>query len=269
MSADISVSSRLGEGSVFTFLMPVEIILTPDEPMTKTSKQAVSIPEKLFSGSVLLAEDHTENRRLIARLLTKLGLTVLTAVDGLDAIALALKHHPDIILLDIQMPKMDGIQAYKMLRQQGYYQPIIALTANTMSHDVERYLTLGFNGHLSKPLNRQNLIATITKYFPNHTSAINNAAEKALNNVDMSDLVMQFKASLSDEKEQLSLHVNNQDMHSMALQTHRLIGASQLFGFYKLADVAAQLETCIKANDRHNVDTLIQNLLDEITTLTS
>jgi HPt (histidine-containing phosphotransfer) domain-containing protein len=81
--------------------------------------------------------------------------------------------------------------------------------------------------------------------------------------------VMQFKASLSDEKEQLSLHVNNQDMHSMALQTHRLIGASQLFGFYKLADVAAQLETCIKANDRHNVDTLIQNLLDEITTLTS
>ena len=268
MGGNISVNSRLDEGSVFTLLIPVEIISTPDKLMTKTSKQAVSIPENLFSGTVLLAEDHSENRRLIARLLTKLGLTVYTAVDGLQAIDLVLKHNPDIILLDIQMPRMDGIQAYKTLREQGYNQPILALTANAMSHEVEQYLTLGFNGHLCKPLNRKNLIATLVKYFPSQTPAIENEADKVLSSVDMSDLVMQFKASLANEKDQLTLHANHQDMHSIAKQSHRLIGASQLFGFSKLADIAAELETCVKTNNLEKADTLVQNLLHEMTILT-
>jgi len=265
MGGNITVNSQMGKGSVFTFSVPVEISVLPDNLITKASDYDFSIPKNIFSGKILLAEDHNENRRLIARLLTKLGLTVYTATDGLDAIELYLKHNPDVILLDIQMPNMDGIQAYKILREQGCHQPIIALTANAMAHDVEQYLTLGFNGHLTKPLNRKNLIASIAKYFISQKPTVMDEAYKALKSIDMSDLVIQFKASLADEKQQFTLHANNQDMQSIAKQAHRLIGASQLFGFSKLADIATELETSIKTNNMENVDILLQNLIDEIT----
>lgn len=265
MNGNITVHSQLTHGSEFTFLMPIEILHSSDNLVTKTSGYEFSVSENLFSGKILLAEDHRDNRRLIARLLTKLGLTVYTAIDGLDAIELCLKHTPDIIFLDIQMPKMDGIQAYKTLREQGCFQPIIALTANVMAHEVEQYLTLGFNGHLSKPLNRKDLITTIAEYLPRQTLATNNEAEKALSSVDMSDLVTQFKVSLGNEKKQFTLHASNQDMQSIVNQTHRLIGASQLFGFTKLAEVTLELEMCVKHNNIENFHTSLQNLLDEIT----
>ena len=74
----------------------------------------------MFNGKVLLAEDHADNRRLITRLLTKLGLTVYTAADGLEVIEMYEKHDPEIILMHIQMPRMDGLKAYKALRELGY-----------------------------------------------------------------------------------------------------------------------------------------------------
>ncbi|WP_299074787.1 hybrid sensor histidine kinase/response regulator [uncultured Paraglaciecola sp.] len=269
MKGTITVDSRFQEGSTFTFSIPVDIVYSPNTSNTKIAELETSPPEQLYSGSILLAEDHPENRRLIARLLSKLGLTVYTATDGSEAVDLYFKHQPQVILMDIQMPNVDGIQAFKILRKKGCQQPIIALTANAMSHEIEQYLHLGFNDHLSKPLNRNNLIATIEKYFTSQEPSAIDKAERTLKNTDLSDLKVQFKDNLAEEKQQLILHFKDNDRQSIAKQAHRLIGAAQVFGFQKLANLAIELETAIKHKNLQSIDLLIQNLLDEISHLTS
>jgi signal transduction histidine kinase/ligand-binding sensor domain-containing protein/CheY-like chemotaxis protein len=264
MNGKITVESEYGQGSQFTFSLPVANLSEINNSSNPHKNYDLSMPEQLFSGSILLAEDHFENRRLIARLLKKLGLKVITAGDGLEAIELYAKHHPDAILLDIQMPKVDGIQAYKSLRELGCHQPIIALTANAMSHEISVYEDLGFNGILKKPLNRQELVATITKYFKTQSPDVKAQADQALSKVDMSDLVLKFKTSLKAEYQQLDVHMQNRDLEKVAAQAHGIVGAAQLFGFKKLTELAAKLENSIKNDELEQVDAIFKTLTEEL-----
>jgi CheY-like chemotaxis protein/HPt (histidine-containing phosphotransfer) domain-containing protein len=204
----------------------------------------------LFKGKILLAEDHADNRRLIARLLTKLGLTVYAAADGLEAIEMYKEHEPEIILMDIQMPNMDGLQAYKVLRKLGYEKPIIALTANAMKNEVEEYFSLGFDGYIQKPIDRQILIATIATFFNGKDDDAMSRANSVLVNVDMSDLVIEFKASLVKELEQFIIKSEKRDVEALRALAHRLSGASHLFGFSVLSQRATVLENKIKQGNQ-------------------
>jgi signal transduction histidine kinase/ligand-binding sensor domain-containing protein/CheY-like chemotaxis protein/HPt (histidine-containing phosphotransfer) domain-containing protein len=269
MGGSISVKSELNKGSVFTFSIPVTAISPDTELFHAKSATDVSIPENLFSGKILLAEDHLDNRRLIARLLRRLGLTVLMAGDGFEAIELYLEHSPNVILLDIQMPNMDGIQAYKELRDLGCTQPIFALTANAMTNEIEEYLALGFDGYIKKPIDRQLLVAIIAKHFSSKVDEAEVRAEAILGKVDMSDLVIKFRNSLATEQQQFIQHGKNKDLDKLAKQAHSLCGAAQLFGFSQLSDEAAKLETSIKNNnnDFAHIKPVLQTLLDEIETI--
>src|SRR5690606_28934492 len=107
---------------------------------------------------ILLAEDSVDNQLLIKRFLTLAGASVDTAVNGREAIDKALKQKYDIILMDVQMPELDGISATKQLRAQGYSGIIIALTAHALTEERERTLQAGCNDHFTKPINRSELI---------------------------------------------------------------------------------------------------------------
>ena len=266
MGGEITVKSKMGQGSVFTFILPLSNISVEPEPVQKQPDNNILPLEQVFSGKVLLAEDHPENRRLISRLLTKLGLSVFTANDGFEALESYKKHLPDLILLDIQMPNMDGLQAYQLLRDQGCTNPIVALTANAMSDEVEHYKRLGFDGYLQKPLNRQHLIATLTKYCVVHDEEVELQVDKALGKVDMTDLVVEFKNSLVTERQQFILHGENNDLGQLAKQAHSLCGAAQLFGFATVGQKAAKLETSIKTNshDLTQIKIMLKSLIDEI-----
>jgi CheY-like chemotaxis protein/HPt (histidine-containing phosphotransfer) domain-containing protein len=190
-----------------------------------------------------------------------LGLEVIGAANGAEVIKLYEKHQPQIILLDIHMPEIDGVQAYKILRERGCQLPIIALTANAMSHEIEQYLALGFDGHLKKPIERPAFIATIAKYCKSHDAEAEQVADEALVDVDMSDLVFEFKSTLSIEKQHFIAFEKNQDWENLGRQAHRLAGAAQIFGFTQLADKACQLETSIKNNDLEHSNLATQELL--------
>jgi HPt (histidine-containing phosphotransfer) domain-containing protein len=152
------------------------------------------------------------------------------------------------------------------LRDYGCTCPIIALTANAMSNEVEHYERLGFDGYLKKPLDRQLLIATLTKYFAGHIDEVELQAAKAMDKVDMSDLVVEFKDSLVTERQQFILHGENNDLGQLAKQSHRLCGAAQLFGFATVSHKAAQLETSInsKDHDLSQIKFMLESLIDEI-----
>ncbi|MBN1489548.1 MAG: response regulator, partial [Phycisphaerae bacterium] len=120
---------------------------------------------------ILLVEDGPDNQRLIAHLLKKAGATVTVAGNGKAGVDVALAARNEamafhVILMDMQMPVMDGYQATETLRQKGFAGPIIALTAHAMEGDREGCLEVGCNAYVAKPINRQELIETISSHLP-------------------------------------------------------------------------------------------------------
>ena len=264
MGGSIAVTSVLNQGSSFILSLECDQLAETDIAPISIVASTLELPLALdcFSGQVILADDHDDNRRLIARLLSSLGLEVLCASNGREAVELCLDSSPSLILMDIQMPEMDGIEAFKVLRQQGCTQPIVALTANAMSHEIEKYLALGFDGHLKKPIERKLFIATIAKYCGD--GADENQAQEAISSVDMSDLVVKFKSNLVLEQQDLILHIKNNELDKLATLAHRIAGAAQMFGFSLVSVSAIKLEKSINTGNSQQISDAAQSLLNDI-----
>ena len=168
MGGTITVDSKKGVGTTFTVEIPME--LTSAEKVEKT-KQSVQHND-LKGIKVLLAEDNDLNAELATMLLEDSGMTVTRAADGQEVVDLFANHPAgtyDIILMDIMMPKMDGHQAAKAIRAMyadrpdAEELPIIALSANAFSEDVQASLDAGMNGHVSKPLNMEEVTKAIER----------------------------------------------------------------------------------------------------------
>jgi CheY-like chemotaxis protein len=115
---------------------------------------------------VLVVEDNEKNMRLVRDVLRATGYAPLEASSGEEAIALATESPPTLVLMDIQLPGMDGVEALRRLREDERTAriPVLALTAQAMEGDRERFLAAGFDGYLSKPVNVADLIATVKRY---------------------------------------------------------------------------------------------------------
>jgi len=265
MSGQISVTSQINQGSTFTLKLPFGDIYdtSMDTGNNDDVLPHISCDKKRYSGKILLADDHDDNRRLVARLLTSLGLEVLSASNGKEAIELCLKHKPILTLLDIQMPEIDGIQALQKLRELGCISPIYALTANAMSHEITQYLAQGFDGHLKKPIERKVFLATINQYYPEQLSA-ENGLESTLDNFDIADLVQSFITNLSQDKLDALHYSESEDHDSLARAAHKIAGAAKMFGFGELSQSAFEVEYAIKNKHFDTIEDLVHCLLDEI-----
>lgn len=173
----ISVSSRPGKGSVFTFIIPanIDIKSQPEmnkyEPADMLNRQPDQTASPKFVGNVLVAEDAPANQMFIKILLEKLGLNATITQDGNEAVQIALVQNYDLILMDMQMPNMNGYEATAALHEKGIKTPIVALTANTMTGDAEKCFAAGCDDYLAKPLDRDELLQVIQKYLPAKTTA--------------------------------------------------------------------------------------------------
>ena len=112
---------------------------------------------------ILVVEDNDKNMKLFRDVLVATGYLTLEATTGGEAVELAIEHAPDLVLMDIQLPDFDGVQALGRLRanERTAAIPVLALTAQAMDGDRERFLAAGFNGYLSKPVNVRELIGTV------------------------------------------------------------------------------------------------------------
>jgi two-component system, cell cycle response regulator DivK len=115
---------------------------------------------------ILVVEDNEKNMKLFRDVLLAAGYRTLEATTGEEAVALAAEHSPDLVLMDIQLPDIDGIEALGRLRadERTASLPVLALTAQAMEGERERFLAAGFDGYLSKPVNIAEFIATVKRY---------------------------------------------------------------------------------------------------------
>jgi signal transduction histidine kinase/CheY-like chemotaxis protein len=179
LGGDVTVSSQIGRGSTFVFTLSGEVVegADPDDSAMPRGPEAVQSTGKL-AGRVLLAEDGPDNQRLIRHHLEKAGASVEVVDTGVKAVFAAITAHRQglpfgLILMDMQMPEMDGYDAATALRDAGYTGAIVALTAHAMAGDREKCLAAGCDDYTTKPIDRARLLATCAMWMGRNRSAAN------------------------------------------------------------------------------------------------
>ncbi|MCC7335058.1 MAG: CHASE3 domain-containing protein [Pirellulaceae bacterium] len=174
LGGDISMSSRLGEGSTFTVTLPIETdntvpLVQPDLIAPAREHEPMESATRPLACRVLVVDDRRDVRHISQHFLEKAGAKVVTAEDGRFAIDVALAAHAagqpfDLVVMDMQMPNLDGLQATAQLRSEGIQWPIIALTADAMKGDRQRCLDGGCDDYLSKPIDHDKLVGMAARY---------------------------------------------------------------------------------------------------------
>jgi two-component system, sensor histidine kinase and response regulator len=160
LGGELRLRSRLGLGSVFYFSIPLTVMRNEVSLSYASAQKEVDFFARKLR--ILVAEDNIVNQKLVQRILERVGHQVVIVADGSQAVQVHKENNFDLILMDIQMPVMDGEAALKRIRaQQKSYVPIIALTAYAIDGDRERLLSEGMDGYVSKPINRKKLFSEI------------------------------------------------------------------------------------------------------------
>jgi len=163
LGGEIKVESTLDVGSDFNFYIKAKKV---DKIIENDNVELLTF----FNAHLLIAEDNKTNQLLITILLDDLGITYRVVNDGIEATKAVEKEDFDAILMDINMPNMNGMDATKIIKSKGYTLPIIALTANAMSEDIAEYLKIGMSGHISKPIDTKKLLEILSRFLESATN---------------------------------------------------------------------------------------------------
>lgn len=262
MGGEVAVSSVPGQGSVFDFgvaaKLPLDVRWLTEVPAPVAALAPVLPDAPQLAGKVLLAEDGVDNRKLLAAMLGALGLDVVLAEDGAQALELALGDAFDVILMDIQMPVMDGMQATSLIRATGYSGPLVALTANVMAEDVQRYLASGFSHCVGKPVDRAALAALLAELLGGKAPR----AGTLLDLPEFAGLQAMFDDRLPRQLARMLECCNSGDLDEVAIIAHTIKGSAATFGHPLEGLAAGRIEAGARAGD---VDLVRAELLALIT----
>jgi len=163
MGGNITVESAVNKGTEVSIFLPLEQAVLSD-------LTGIELPDirLLKAKKILLAEDNKINQMIAVKMLETMGVDITVVENGQQAVDAVSKDSYDLILMDIQMPIMDGLMACKILRKNNISIPIIALTANIMSEDVAQYKAEGFNDHIGKPVEQNVLLKVLAQYLSNN-----------------------------------------------------------------------------------------------------
>ncbi len=168
MEGEIAVKSKLGEGTTFEFILPFTI---PQGTETKVNVEKFVFSDEellcLNNATILLAEDNEFNQILAEDVLLDVApkMKILHAENGVDVLEILEKHTVDLILMDIQMPVKNGVEATKEIRKTNKQLPILAMTANVMQDDITSYLACGMNDHIPKPFDKDDLFMKMLRFL--------------------------------------------------------------------------------------------------------
>jgi signal transduction histidine kinase/FixJ family two-component response regulator len=268
LGGGIAVQSHPGEGSIFSIsvatgsLVGVPLVEGPmsdiprpqDEPHVK---KRIALPGR----RILVADDGDTNRKLIQIVLRRAGATVLCAENGQEALEIALQEQFDAILMDMQMPVMDGYTATSRLRAAGLKTPIIALTAHAMKGDEERCRESGCTGYLTKPVNAERLLTSLAAEIGGDEILQQDSVPQTggdlgtlmstlpLDDAEFRDIVDEFVARFQVRLLAMHKALDTNDLIELKSLAHWLKGAGGTAGFQPLTEAAFELEMALAAGD--------------------
>ena len=294
LGGEIEVKSKPGVGSTFTLRIDVgsfagvEMLADLNEAMLPTPTLTDKWQNIPLHGRILLAEDGRDNQRLISTHLRACGAEVVIAENGQIAVDIAMKNSLDLILMDMQMPIMDGYTATAELRRRGCTTPIIALTAYAMAEDRMRCMASGCTEYLSKPIDREVLLKTVSQHLLNASSprlpeatvggakSISPVAATAKGasgpitsslaaRPGMMTIITEFVDGLPAEVQKISDSLEHNDMASLRRIVHQLRGAAGGYGFDPITSPATKTEELIDASSSlANITIEINSLIDVV-----
>ncbi|WP_172656561.1 response regulator [Catenovulum maritimum] len=291
-----------------TLIEAIAESLTPEQ-LTPNRKRGTSTLAKWDAGQldyssakILVVDDNAINRKVVTGFLQDTKINIDIAIDGEDAVAKVLSTHYDLVLMDVQMPKMDGYTATKLIKQNDKYNklPIIAMTAHAMEGDKQLSLDAGMNGHLTKPLDADELFDVLLKWIPNVTESVPLFSKVTIDEKDddtsyilsklsaitslnldaalnrcqgktklycklAADFVLEHQHSVS---EFLAFSENNES-DKLFIKVHALKSSSAYIGAFELSKNCASIENKIDSQEDYSklltlVCKQLQNLLYEL-----
>ncbi|HUK09427.1 MAG TPA: ATP-binding protein [Stellaceae bacterium] len=278
MGGSIGVESELGQGS--TFWVSVEFPLAPESIPPLPVETMAELPPPPRHCRVLLAEDVEINRMIAGEMLRKMGCDVTFAVDGLEAYEVALADDFDLVLMDIQMPRMDGVEATKRIRAAGGPRggvPIVALTAHAIASERDSYLAAGMDDYLTKPFEPRQLSELLDRLSMSAVGFEERRAPKPAAAADLLDerRLDELAAIMSPDRfaglvdawiesaEELAAKVAAAGDAALAGEAHKLTGSAANFGADALASLARRIEAEARAGNANSVRALVGEI-DEL-----
>jgi Amt family ammonium transporter len=259
LGGTLSVESEVGRGSTFTVEIPVGSLdgVAFAEECVSDAVAASSPKEDRIRGplppmNVLLVEDGETNRRLIQLILSEAGVQVTTAENGEQGVQEAESGDYDAILMDMQMPVMDGYQASARIRQLGLEMPIIALTAHAMKGDREKCLQVGCSDYLTKPIRADALIECLRRAVPDDRVQGKKDAASGLEALgpDFRELALDYLQLQRERIVQMGEALDRDDYGQVAVLAHGIKGTAGSLGLSQFTEPASRLETAAGFQDK-------------------
>ncbi|MGQ9486633.1 MAG: ATP-binding protein [Armatimonadota bacterium] len=284
MGGAVGVESEEGKGSTFWVTLP---LFVPNmEQYSGVTGDSVPQQEHCAGdsanvgdhprGRVLLVEDNEVNRKVAIHLLQKLGYEADVARDGVEAVEKTANHHYDAVLMDIHMPRMDGLEATRRIRERerftGDRQVIIAITASAMKEDVERCFTAGMDDYLSKPVKMEALRAMLEKY--RNASSAEPTSQPPIDSDFLMEMtggdpaftqavLEEFLKTVPPLMEEIEQAVMGGDSSQLARAAHTIKGSARAVGAQRFSDIAYELEMAGKNQNLQDAPTWVAIMHEE------
>ena len=265
MGGHIKVTSQLGLGSQFAVYFPWETernteILTSQQMADNLLQNKRSVNQEIPSidANILCVDDNEDNLRLVEYLLHKTGARTTLARNGKEALALNERQKFDLILMDMQMPEMDGLDATQRLLSRGFDGPIVMLTANVDSDSKDKVIRAGATEHFSKPIDTEQFYTMLKRFLNTEGLTLDKEASKSSG---LDTLKRNYIDSFTQKAQDIETALNSEDLEELKHLMHKIKGSAGSYGFNHISEIATQIEDALQANRLTESKVLIQKIL--------
>lgn len=270
MGGDIYVESLPENGTKLTFNIEAgsgnenELVKQESEITQYKKKETKRNDIPILSGRILLAEDSLDNQALLSLFITVTGAIVDIASDGIEAVELSQSRKYDLILMDMQMPRMDGLQATRKIISLGNPTPIVALTANAMKQDRDNCEEAGCVGFLSKPIVKDEFYNVLSEYLlntSNNFEDVENEKEPSEIDIKLEALRHKFLGNLANQKVVIQEEFETENWSDLAASLHKLKGTASSFGYPNITRQSACIESALEQKKYDELEIEINELM--------
>jgi len=264
MGGDLHACNRPETGPVFEVTLPLEVDRQGMRPSGYESAGSSALDDEFMASlnpvSILLVDDNELNQKLIGQMLTNYGFQVVTAANGLAALCQMEQKAFDLVLMDMQMPRMDGYEATRRIRENPAWAkiPVIAITANSLSGDRDKCLACGCTSYLAKPFRSEILVREI-KYLLNNEFMKDKQADLYSQQI-IADLLPEFMEMLEEMLDELREAIKLKNDGAIKHISHSLKGTAGMYGFMKISELALSMERAVADHNYGKLGSLCQQI---------